>query len=1582
MAKKAKKGMDKMMNKNLKRLLSLICTLALLLGMFVLPTSVAYATEEMPSEGASGDNEITSDEVADAEELPATYREVTFSDFGIKDHIVPGNVQIRKSLADAETLDGVAFTGYFKLQKQSDMRYSFRIGGLGADNAPDNEQWRGIGMWPEASTHISFYYYKTVVGGGSTIAAVPIADYGITYDAATNTYSEFKLRMTFDFVEGTSGIKLTISLNDKLAVDTVLADGQDYLGNRLHLWTNGGKTMAVKSVDNDTTTYREVTFADFGILDQKIPSNSIQRTVALAGVANLDGIAVTGMVDIGLARDLRHAIRIGANTAWGGVGLWTEATTQLALQYFTGPTSNNGDIAKIPIADYGITYDAATNHFSPFKLRVAFDYVENTTDVKVKISVNDFVVYNGVLTGAQNHFANRIHIWGCGESISVSSAYTQETSKSYYEVTFSDCGISDQIISNGNQPRGVIPGVDNLDGVAFTGMLQMSAASNARAHSFRIGGSTASPFAGLGIRTYSATQLSLAYFTGDVAQTELAVFDIADYGITYDAATGLYSEFKYRATFDFVDGTSDILVVVYINDQLAAKGILHNAQNVFGNNLWIWVNGTSIGVKSVEVLVNYKEVTFADFGILDQTIPANSIQRIGVLSGEENLDGIAFTGIVEMGRVQHAYHSFRIGGKEGTGDNNWSGIALQTISGQNKLTLSLFTGVATYEVLAELPIADYGVLYDSASESFSAFKLRVAFQNIGAENVKVDVSINGIQAYSGIIEGGQSIFGNRMHIWTMGNPIAVTSVGSAEGTTEEYREVTLADFGLSDQLVNVQADGRLTDVSNLDGVAFTGKLEMGLSANIYHSFRIGGKDGDVDNNWSGLGLRTASDTTLQVYYYTAHNGGKGALADIAIADYGITYDAETGLFSELTLRVTFDYIDGTNDIYTAVSINDKLVCKGILVDAQNYFGNQLRVWGNGSTIAVKSVVDKAADDVLDVAGISVTLHEAVSMNFHIAPQEIGNADLQVIIGSNEPVVISSTGTDAEGNYIYVVGLAAAQLTDTVTLQLVKDGETGNSYTTSGREYAEKLLAEEAYSDCHELVKYMLNYGAAAQVYFDHNANDLANKNYTVETVDVPNEVPTVSLTDNVDGINFYGASLLFKSKIAVRFYFNVTGNASDYTFLRGATMLEAKQDNGLYYVEISNINPQQLDELVEIVVSDASGNELTVGYSPMHYVKRMYNNSNTSDTLKALVKALYNYNLAAENYVGETSEKIASLVDFVVEAEEGREFRILQITDTQIIDPGQKRYAGRIEESEALTDEQLYEDCFYYIEEAVKQANPDLILLTGDIVYGEFDDNGTSLQKLVAYMESLGIPWAPIFGNHENESTKGVTWQCQQFEQAENCLFKRGDMTGNSNYTIGIQQGDKLIKVIYMMDTNGCWNGQSYSYMPEFGEYNQDEKMQITPGIGVDVIEWLDATSTEIANTLGYAPSKFAAFHIPITEFTAAAIAKGYQTGDETSFIINDPTGEDFGIQNSESPRIATANLWSIMKRQNFDGVFVGHEHSNNTSIVFEGIRLTFGLKTGVYDSYEEDMLGGTLITVAEGGTDFAVEHCYVEPLN
>lgn len=337
------------------------------------------------------------------------------------------------------------------------------------------------------------------------------------------------------------------------------------------------------------------------------------------------------------------------------------------------------------------------------------------------------------------------------------------------------------------------------------------------------------------------------------------------------------------------------------------------------------------------------------------------------------------------------------------------------------------------------------------------------------------------------------------------------------------------------------------------------------------------------------------------------------------------------------------------------------------------------------------------------------------------------------------------------------------------------------------------------------------------------------------------------------------------------------------------------------------------------------------------------------------------------------------LVDFVIHAEEGREFRILQITDVQLGDASLDRVSDRSDDTTPLTDEELYNDSFYYIEEAVKASNPDLILMTGDNVHGELDDNGRCLEKLVAFMETLEIPWAPIFGNHDNESAMGVTWQCQQFEEAENCLFKRGEVTGNSNYTIGVEQDGKLIKVIYMMDSNGCGLGYTYPTLPSFGEINQGEKIKESEGFGDDQIQWMDVTSLRITASLRYTPSKFLALHINPKEYADAAVAKGYMTKDRLDkFVIDDPTGTDFGEKNEMIGGFTSEKLWKLLKDHSFDGVFAGHNHVNNFSILYDGIRLTYGAKTGHFAYYTPNKTGGTLITVAEGGESFRVEHIFV----
>lgn len=329
---------------------------------------------------------------------------------------------------------------------------------------------------------------------------------------------------------------------------------------------------------------------------------------------------------------------------------------------------------------------------------------------------------------------------------------------------------------------------------------------------------------------------------------------------------------------------------------------------------------------------------------------------------------------------------------------------------------------------------------------------------------------------------------------------------------------------------------------------------------------------------------------------------------------------------------------------------------------------------------------------------------------------------------------------------------------------------------------------------------------------------------------------------------------------------------------------------------------------------------------------------------------------------------VNALVDFVVQAEEGREFRILQITDTQIIDPGQSRYPERINNMTPLSNEQLYADCFHYIKEAVAKTQPDLILMTGDNVYGEFDDSGESLKKLIDFMEGFQIPWAPVFGNHDNESTKGVTWQCQRFEEAEHCLFKRGDVTGNSNYTIGIYREGKLVKVIYMMDSNGCNN------------HNGEDGVVPEMGLGKDQLMWLDKTCTQITNTLSYVPSKFAAFHMPLWGCWETADDRGYPVEVKPEQLaVTELSNVDFTPKDKYFGLISSLCFRRLLKKHKFDGVFAGHCHLINSCILHDGVLFTLGTKTGRFDSHRSNQLGGTLITLPSCDKSFRVDHIYIQ---
>ncbi len=252
---------------------------------------------------------------------------------------------------------------------------------------------------------------------------------------------------------------------------------------------------------------------------------------------------------------------------------------------------------------------------------------------------------------------------------------------------------------------------------------------------------------------------------------------------------------------------------------------------------------------------------------------------------------------------------------------------------------------------------------------------------------------------------------------------------------------------------------------------------------------------------------------------------------------------------------------------------------------------------------------------------NVSLSDSIGINF-IADLEAEDVVTAAINGKSIDIVKTQ---NSDGTYKLSVQLAAAQMSDEIKLMI---NGTPLITTYSVRKYADYILYDDAYSSCHELVKAMLAYGGAAQNYFGYNTENLADSDYTVTSV-APTGTASVQVSGSVSGVSFYGASLVFEDKIAVRFYF--AGEIEGAIFTVNSNTYTPVAKDGMYYVEVDDINPQDMG--TDIIVTVTKGAEaLRVTYSPLAYMIRMYAKAGSSDATKALMQALYGYYLAAVNY--------------------------------------------------------------------------------------------------------------------------------------------------------------------------------------------------------------------------------------------------------------------------------------------------------------------------------------------------------------
>ena len=294
-----------------------------------------------------------------------------------------------------------------------------------------------------------------------------------------------------------------------------------------------------------------------------------------------------------------------------------------------------------------------------------------------------------------------------------------------------------------------------------------------------------------------------------------------------------------------------------------------------------------------------------------------------------------------------------------------------------------------------------------------------------------------------------------------------------------------------------------------------------------------------------------------------------------------------------------------------------------------------------------------------LCGHSITLDGTIGVNFYmtLGDDVLNNSGtaymLFTINGTSQKVKVSEASRD--GNYyIFRCNTVAKEMTDTITAQMyISDGNPdGDAYTYTVRDYAVYIFNHKAnYSKATiDLVNEMLNYGAAAQIYFNYNVSDLANsvvtetnKPSTVEGAYNFISMETIAYRDfdkyndefvtTVGDVKLSLASLSLKSTLTLKLYFENVPVGTVFKY-NNKTLSTAK--SGKYTViTIKGINPYYVNGWVEVDVS-YSGTSGTIIYNPLKYVKNIMKaeyDSTITWQLKQVLASLIKFQAAISEYV-------------------------------------------------------------------------------------------------------------------------------------------------------------------------------------------------------------------------------------------------------------------------------------------------------------------------------------------------------------
>ena len=849
-----------------------------------------------------------------------TYKELTFSDWGIENGSYIANVSNEIKTANLESLDGTAFTGIINFNGNSGGSHGLRIG-------ENNGNWTSLQIYYRASDDTLILLDTT---GGSNV-------YGIWLGEGWNS-RDIKLRLTFaqDVANATWSIGVWI--------DDVFKKTYSFANMSLGtcLMINGSVTL--KDVSTEQTLpsdYKVYTHKDFNVPYGTYTAfnGTAAASGSIKGITKFDkailhfpAISFEGDVDLNFAGQgpwegfkLRAVSKTGILQLSSGYG-----------QFITSPVDITDKLSGVDVV--GGSYD----------LKISILYTDDTT-MEIGLWFNDVLYDNKYVTvDVSEKTKDKLGLYmgitsvTGGGTITLQNPDSQEVLPSEYTTyTHGDFGVPYGTYTAANgaaAASGSVKGIANFDKtilhfpkISFEGDVDLNFAGMSSWEGFKL----------RAVSKTGALQLGSGY-----SQFITSPVDLTDEVAGVDVVGGSYD---LKISILYTDATT-IKMGIWFNDVLYDnKYITVDVSEKTKDKLGLFIGVTSItgggAIRLESVGGNpggsdepdkpknpgiYTELTFSDWGIVDgEYIPAQSYNLKNKLT---TLNGVAFNGTFDYSK-KNTY--MRIGSKDG-----WQGIL---IAGRNG-------GLMADCEIQGFSSQDIMIGYTTKNLATEAFKLRLTF-DLEDRNVWMGVWIDDeFQRYI-TYKGMADSMGTKILFDASGLIVGDVKIGAGEEdekptgslkVPKDFQEVTFKSFGIKNGSYryndkNLSAMGE--SMFSLDRTVFSG--DFYIPSGHYVDFRYGG----VSNNWFGLVFSPTADGKI----YMQGVASEGYVTDIYIFN---PQKAKTALQDTwFNLKLSTEILDSDKDgkkddvkvgiWFNGVLYNEKYI---YLQDYAQYLGTRMGVY--------------------------------------------------------------------------------------------------------------------------------------------------------------------------------------------------------------------------------------------------------------------------------------------------------------------------------------------------------------------------------------------------------------------------------------------------------------------------------------------------------------------------------------------------------------------------------------------------------------------------------------------------------------